>query len=62
MPKTSKQPAQIDEALAFEMIELTCDELETLTKAFQMIDTVCRELQSETEDEDSEESSFPHVH
>lgn len=61
MAKTSKQDTTVDETLAFEMIELTCDELETLTKAFKMIDSVCRELQSDL-DLDTDEAPVPHVH
>lgn len=61
MAKILKQPTKVDETLAFEMIELTCDELETLAKAFKMIDSVCRELQAEVDDE-AEECVFPHVH
>jgi hypothetical protein len=35
------------EELAFEMIELTCDEMDSLTRALTMITSMCAELQAE---------------
>ena len=45
MSKANKDvPELTDQELAFEMIEITCDEMDSLTRAFKMITTVCREL------------------
>jgi len=51
-------PELTDEELAFEMIEITCDEMDSLAKAFDMLSDLCRELNGEApepaveEDED----------
>ena len=52
MAKTIKDPITNEEELAFEMIELSCSELDTLTRAFEVIDEVCRELQSDVSNVD----------
>jgi len=49
MAKVQKDLELSDEALAFEMIELTCDEMDSLTKALHMITRLCDELNSEIE-------------
>jgi hypothetical protein len=36
-----------DQDLAFEMIEITCDEMDSLTRAFEMINDLCKELAEE---------------
>lgn len=36
-----------DEQLAFEMIEITCDEMDSLTRALHMITDLCQELTEE---------------
>jgi hypothetical protein len=36
-----------EEQLAFEMIELTCDEMDSLTRALHMITDLCQELTEE---------------
>jgi hypothetical protein len=40
-------PELTDEELAFEMIEITCDEMDSLTRAFTMINDLCKELAEE---------------
>ena len=40
-------PELTDEELAFEMIEITCDEMDSLAKAFDMLSDLCRELNGE---------------
>ncbi len=37
----------MEEETTTEMLELTCDELEGLSRAFEMISSLCIELQSE---------------
>ncbi len=49
-------PELTDEELAFEMLEITCDEMNSLAKAFEMISDLCKELNGEeVECTDSEE-------
>jgi hypothetical protein len=36
-----------EEQLAFEMIELTCDEMDSLSRALNMISDLCQELTEE---------------
>jgi len=40
-------PELSDEELAFEMIEITCDGMDSLARAFNMIDDLCKELSEE---------------
>ncbi len=40
-------PELTDEQLATEMIELTCDDMESLTRAFEMISDLCKTLERE---------------
>jgi hypothetical protein len=40
-------PELTDEELAFEMIEITCDEMDSLAKAFDMLSDLCREINGE---------------
>jgi hypothetical protein len=42
---------QNEEQVAAEMIELTCDEVDSLARAFKMISSLCEELQREVEQE-----------
>lgn len=51
-------PELTDEELAFEMIEITCDEMDSLAKAFDMLSDLCREINGE-ELEHSEEEDLP---
>ena len=44
-------PELTDEELAFEMIEITCDEMESLTRAFEMISDLCADLTEEVKHE-----------
>jgi hypothetical protein len=50
-------PELTDEEAAFEMIEITCDEMNSLAKAFEMISDLCKELNGEevAREEESEE-------
>ena len=51
MPRVKTDlPELTDEELAFEMIEITCDEMDSLSRAFEMISKVCRELNGEEAD------------
>ena len=47
MSKVDKAIELVEESIAFEMIELACDEVDSLTRAFQMITDLCQELNSE---------------
>lgn len=48
MSKARKEvPELTDEELAFEMLEITCDEMNSLAKAFDMISNLCKELNGE---------------
>lgn len=59
MSKVNKDvPEPTDEELAFEMIEITCDEMNSLAKAFEMLSALCNELNSE-EPKELEEDSDP---
>jgi len=40
-------PELTEEELAFEMVEITCEEMDSLAKAFEMISDLCRELNGE---------------
>jgi hypothetical protein len=40
-------PELTDEELAFEMIEITCEEMDSLSRAFTMMAEMCRELREE---------------
>lgn len=40
-------PELTDEELAFEMIDITCDEMNSLAKAFDMIADLCKEMNEE---------------
>ena len=45
MSKGNKDiPELTDEELAFEMIDITCDEMNSLAKAFDMIADICKEI------------------
>ncbi len=45
MSKAKKEvPELTDQELAFEMIEITCEEMDSLTRAFEMLTNVCKEL------------------
>ena len=51
MRKTSPEiPELTDEQLATEMIELTCDDMESLTRAFEMISDLCKTLEREVKE------------
>lgn len=55
MAKVQKEIELSAEELAFEMIELTCDEMDSLTKALNMITNLCEELNQEIADESDED-------
>lgn len=60
MSKANKDvPELTDQELAFEMIEITCDEMDSLTRAFTMITNVCRELNGELPEEEVREEEVP---
>lgn len=60
MSKANKDvPELTDQELAFEMIEITCDEMNSLARAFKMISNVCRELNGELPEEDFREETVP---
>ena len=40
-----------DEEMPAEMLELTCDEVDALTRAFDMIANLCEELQREVSED-----------
>jgi hypothetical protein len=40
-----------EEQVVTEMLELTCDEMDALTRAFDMLSTLCENLQKEVEEE-----------
>lgn len=67
MSKAKKEvPELTDEELAFEMLEITCDEMNSLAKAFDMISDLCKELNGEEviaeEEEDEEIPSEASIH
>ncbi len=49
IPEQLPLKLDLDEEMTTEMIELTCDELQGLSRAFEMISTLCSELQSDIE-------------
>lgn len=59
-------PELTDEEVAFEMLEITCDEMNSLAKAFEMISDLCKELNGEeVEREEESEEELPegaHLH
>lgn len=58
-------PELTDEELAFEMLEITCDEMNSLAKAFDMISNLCKELNGEevlAEEEADEIPSEASIH
>jgi hypothetical protein len=63
MSKANKDvPELTDEELAFEMVEITCDEMNSLAKAFDMISDLCKELNGEAvlaEEDDEEDEEIP---
>lgn len=57
MSKVNKDvPELTDEELAFEMIEITCDEMNSLAKAFEMLSALCNELNGEEQKEQEDDS------
>jgi hypothetical protein len=69
MSKANKDvPELTDEDVAFEMLEITCDEMGSLARAFDMISDLCKELNGEEvlvereEDDDEEISAGPSIH
>jgi hypothetical protein len=66
MSKAKKEvPELTDEELAFEMLEITCDEMNSLAKAFDMISNLCKELNGEevlAEEEADEIPSEASIH
>jgi hypothetical protein len=65
MSKARKEvPDLTDEELAFEMLEITCDEMNSLAKAFDMISNLCKELNGEevAAEEDKEIPSGASIH
>ena len=67
MSKAKKEvPELTDEELAFEMLEITCDEMNSLAKAFEMISDLCKEINGEEiEGQEEFEEELPvgvHLH
>ena len=66
MSKAKKEvPELTDEELAFEMLEITCEEMNSLAKAFDMISNLCKELNGEevlAEEEADEIPSEARIH
>lgn len=48
-------PELTEEEIATEMIELTCDEMDALTRAFNMLTTLCENLSREVQEEGAAE-------
>lgn len=60
MSKVNKDvPELTDEELAFEMIEITCDEMNSLAKAFEMLSALCNELNGDEQNGDEEDPDPP---
>ena len=55
-------PELTEEEIAFEMIELTCDEMDSLSRAFTTISELCTELSQEVEEELAEDDSNVKIH
>ncbi len=55
----SEVPELTEEELAFEMIEVTCDEMDSLAKAFDMLSDLCAELNGEEPCEESLNNEIP---
>jgi hypothetical protein len=58
----STNPELTEEEMAFEMVELTCDELDSLSRAFTMISELCAELSQEVEQEIAEDLENLKIH
>jgi hypothetical protein len=52
-------PELTDEEVAFEMLEITCDEMNSLAKAFEMISNLCKELNGEEVEHTEEQEGRP---
>ena len=48
-------PELTEEEIATEMVELTCDEMDALTRAFNMLTTLCENLSREVQEEGAAE-------
>jgi len=59
---SSDLPELTDQELAFEMIEITCDEMESLTRAFEMISDLCADLSEEVQRELASSPASRQVH
>lgn len=55
-------PELTEEEMAFEMVELTCDEIDSLSRAFTMITELCAELSQEVEQEIAEDLENLKIH
>ena len=55
-------PELTDEEVAFEMVELACDEMDSLSRAFNMITDLCAELTEEVEEEIAEDLGNLKIH
>ena len=62
MAKTLKETEITDADSAFEMIELSCEGVESLARAFKMIDQVCKELTSEILEHSEEKTTSQIIH
>ncbi len=60
--QSPNSPELTDEELAFEMIEVTSDEIESLTRVFDMITNLCENLTQEVEQEHKQGLSKRNVH
>jgi hypothetical protein len=55
-------PELTDEDLAFEMIEVTSDEIQSLARVFDMISDLCEDLQQEVDEESQEDLPKRQLH
>lgn len=63
MRKSIKDLTELtDEELAFEMLEVTCDEVGSLTKVFHMLNDLCATLATEIVEESKQAAAETQVH
>lgn len=55
-------PELSEEELATEMIELTCEEMDSLSRAFEMISKLCADLQGQVMSESVEKIPENEIH
>lgn len=63
MRKSNREITELnDEELAFEMLEVTCDEMDSLTKVFHMLNDLCSTLAAEIIEESKNEAAQTQIH